>query len=625
MNMIPCAIYTRKSSEEGLEQNFNSLDAQREACEAYILSQKAEGWRALSDAYDDGGFTGGNMERPGLKQLMADILAKKIRIVVVYKVDRLTRSLADFAKMVELFDAHGVSFVSVTQQFNTTSSMGRLTLNVLLSFAQFEREVTGERIRDKIAASKAKGMWMGGMPPIGYNVEDKALVLDEASAVLVREIYQVYLALGNVRLLKEDLDRRGRLTPSRVSRRDNQSGGLPFTRGHLYRILSNPIYIGQVTHREQVYPGQHAAIIDQSLWQAVQEKLISNQQGHKGRHYATEAGLLAGLVFGEDGTPLISTHSKKRMEGADRKTIGGEVVDTVGKNTKVSISGELGKSDTSSESTASFVSTPTHTQYKRYRYYVSQRLIKGTREQSPQSLRIPAEELEQAVVGRLVEFLTDGLELLRLTDGHGLVDAIATHAVLDSAAKMGRLLEDTALPAYAATVIPLLNGLIERITVSAHQVEIKLSFGSLISQAGANYHASPKAWGSFDWSGLTHTICLPIELKRSGLALRLMIEPPQYKIKRSADPKLLRLLSKAHIWFDQLTSGKVTTMQQIADEEKLTGSYISRVMQLAFLAPDIVKAIMIGKQPERITVDYLMQQLPLPIDWKEQRKVLGFD
>ncbi len=609
MNMIPCAIYTRKSSEEGLEQNFNSLDAQREACEAYILSQKAEGWRALPATYDDGGFTGGNMERPGLKQLMVDILAKKIRIVVVYKVDRLTRSLADFAKMVELFDAHGVSFVSVTHQFNTTSSMGRLTLNVLLSFAQFEREVTGERIRDKIAASKAKGMWMGGMPPVGYNVADKMLVIDETSAVLVREIYQVYLALGNVRLLKDDLDRRGRLTPSRVSRRENQSGGLPFTRGHLYRILSNPIYIGQVTHREQTYPGQHPAIIDQPLWQAVQEKLISNQQGHKGRHYATEAGLLAGLVFGEDGAPLISTHSKKRME----------VVGVIGNK---SASSELVASSKSEESTTS---TASHRQYKRYRYYVSQKLIKGTREQSQKALRIPAEELELAVIGRLVEFLTDGLELLSLTDGHGLVEAVATHAVLDSASKMGRILEDTALPAYASTVIPLLNSLIEKVVVAAHQIEIKLTFGSLTSQAGANYHASPEAWGSFDWRGLTHTIILPIELKRSGLALRLMIEPPQYKIKRSADQKLLRLLSKAHIWFDQLTSGKVSTMQQIAEEEKLTGSYISRVIQLVFLAPDIVKAIMTGKQPERITVDYLMQQLPLPIDWKEQRRLLEVD
>lgn len=214
MIALPCAIYTRKSSEEGLEQGFNSLDAQREACEAFILSQKAEGWRVMG-AYDDGGFSGGNVERPGLRRLLADIALKKVRVVVVYKVDRLTRSLADFAKLVELFDANGVSFVSVTQHFNTTSSMGRLTLNVLLSFAQFEREVTGERIRDKIAASKRKGMWMGGFVPMGYSPKDRTLVIDEAQAERVREIFQLYVELRSVYVLKDELDRRGWRTPVR--------------------------------------------------------------------------------------------------------------------------------------------------------------------------------------------------------------------------------------------------------------------------------------------------------------------------------------------------------------------------------------------------------------------------
>ncbi|WP_435626294.1 recombinase family protein [Candidatus Ferrigenium straubiae] len=278
---LNCAIYTRKSSEEGLEQDFNSLDAQREACEAFVLSQQHEGWRAIATQYDDGGYSGGNMDRPALKRLLEDIDNKRIQVVVVYKVDRLTRSLADFAKIVERFDVRGVSFVSVTQQFNTTSSMGRLTLNVLLSFAQFEREVTGERIRDKIAASKQKGMWMGGTPPIGYRGNARTLEVEESSASLIRHIFSRYLALGSVHELKRELDAENRVAPNRVSNAGNTYGGVRFSRGQLYRILTNPIYIGQIAHREKTYIGQHSRIIDPELWDAVQAKMISNRQGHR--------------------------------------------------------------------------------------------------------------------------------------------------------------------------------------------------------------------------------------------------------------------------------------------------------------------------------------------------------
>ena len=267
---LRCAIYTRKSSEEGLEQDFNSLHAQREACEAYIASQKQEGWKPLPDAYDDGGFSGGSMERPALQALLADIGAGRVDVVVVYKVDRLTRSLTDFAKIVEVFDAHGVSFVSVTQQFNTTSSMGRLTLNVLLSFAQFEREVTGERIRDKIAASKKKGLWMGGFVPIGYVAKDRTLVVNEAEAAKVREIFRLYLEHRCVRRVQAELDRLKVTTSRYVAKTGKVSGGVPFSRGHLYRILSNPIYVGEIGHKEARYPGQHPAIIDRETWDSVQ-------------------------------------------------------------------------------------------------------------------------------------------------------------------------------------------------------------------------------------------------------------------------------------------------------------------------------------------------------------------
>ena len=250
-----CAIYTRKSSEEGLEQEFNSLDAQREACEAYVRSQRHEGWTALATRYDDGGISGGTLERPALQRLLADVRAGRLDLVVVYKVDRLTRSLADFAKIVEIFDAAGVSFVSVTQQFNTTTSMGRLTLNMLLSFAQFEREVTGERIRDKVAASKRKGMWMGGTVPLGYDVRDRKLVVNEAEAATVRRIYADYLALGSVRVLEERLGAEGVVGKS----------GRPLGRGALFHMLRNRVYRGEVADKGVVYPGEHAAIVDAEL------------------------------------------------------------------------------------------------------------------------------------------------------------------------------------------------------------------------------------------------------------------------------------------------------------------------------------------------------------------------
>ncbi len=258
---IRCAIYTRKSSEEGLEQSFNSLHAQREACEAYIASQRHEGWHAVPTKYDDGAFSGGNMERPALQRLLADITAKKLDTVVVYKVDRLTRSLADFAKIVEAFDSQGVSFVSVTQQFNTTTSMGRLTLNVLLSFAQFEREVTGERIRDKIAASKKKGMWMGGNVPIGYDLKDHKLIIDPVGAEVVRKLYEAYLRLGCVRKLKDYVDRVGIHSPVKTSIKGRKTGGAGLSRGTLYHILSSRTYIGEIAHRGEI----HAAAMSPSL------------------------------------------------------------------------------------------------------------------------------------------------------------------------------------------------------------------------------------------------------------------------------------------------------------------------------------------------------------------------
>lgn len=297
MKKVRCAIYTRKSSEEGLEQDFNSLDAQREACAAYVLSQASEGWTLITDEYDDGGLSGGTLERPALQRLLEDIAAGKIDIVVVYKVDRLTRSLLDFAKLVEAFDKAETSFVSVTQSFNTTTSMGRLTLNMLLSFAQFEREVTAERIRDKIAASKKRGMWMGGTPPLGYKPDGRSLTIVEDHAGIVRHIFARYLKLSNVRLVTAELVREGIMTPKRMATTGRVTGGRPFTRGQIYKLLSNPIYIGRIRHKQTSYKGLHQPIIDQGIWDAVQQMLASNRQGERSGSRARSPSLLAGRII----------------------------------------------------------------------------------------------------------------------------------------------------------------------------------------------------------------------------------------------------------------------------------------------------------------------------------------
>lgn len=310
MNRLRCAIYTRKSTEEGLDQAFNSLDAQREACEAYVRSQKAEGWELQPAAYDDGGWSGGTMDRPGLRRLLEDVRENRVDIIVVYKVDRLTRSLADFAKIVEILDGAGASFVSVTQAFNTTNSMGRLTLNVLLSFAQFEREVIAERVRDKIAASKAKGMWMGGVIPLGYDVVDRKLIPNATEAATVRNIFERYLQLPSVRALKEELDSKGIIT-KRVDTKMGPRGGNLFGRGGLFHMLSNPVFIGKTRHHDKVYEGEHDAIIPLDLWDAVQRKLELQSVDRS----ATGLGkaILTGLIRDQHGRPMSPTHATKKV------------------------------------------------------------------------------------------------------------------------------------------------------------------------------------------------------------------------------------------------------------------------------------------------------------------------
>ena len=310
-----CAIYTRKSTDERLDMEFNSLDAQRESCLAYIQSQKSEGWAAAKKSYDDGGFSGGSMDRPALAELIEDIKANKVHIVVVYKIDRLTRSLMDFAKLVEIFDRHGVTFVSVTQSFNTTTSMGRLTLNVLLSFAQFEREIAGERIRDKISASKRRGMWMGGVPPVGYKVVNRQLVVDNSNIKLARRIFDRYIALGSVYRLTEELKTQGIKSPLRISEKGWEYGDAEFSRGAIYNILTNPIYVGRIKHKNISYDGQHEAIIAQDVWDTVQKKLQIQAASPRGCTKAKDVNLLQGILFnarGQSYGPTFSVKNGKR-------------------------------------------------------------------------------------------------------------------------------------------------------------------------------------------------------------------------------------------------------------------------------------------------------------------------
>lgn len=306
-----CAVYTRKSSEEGLEQEFNSLHAQRESGEAFINSQKHEGWVLLPDQYDDGGISGGTMDRPGLQQLLNDVETNKIDVIVVYKVDRLSRSLGDFAQIVDLFDKHDVSFVSVTQQFNTTSSMGRLTLNILLSFAQFEREVTGERIRDKIALSKQKGMWMGGHVPLGYDVASRKLIPNEQETDLVRRIFNRFIRLGSTTLLCKELNELGFRTKPRRNRDGRMNNGYPFNKTTIYKILNNQLYLGKIRHVDKWYPGQHEAIVDQDMWDKVHAIMATNRVERAADVRRQTPAPLKGLLFGPDGKAMTPTHTKR--------------------------------------------------------------------------------------------------------------------------------------------------------------------------------------------------------------------------------------------------------------------------------------------------------------------------
>ncbi len=557
-----CAIYTRKSSEEGLEQGFNSLDAQYEACAAYIASQHHEGWTHCERRYDDGGTSGGTMDRPGLKRLLDDIEAGSIDIVIVYKVDRLTRSLGDFARMVDIFDRNAVSFVSITQQFNTTSSMGRLTLNVLLSFAQFEREVTGERIRDKIAASKKKGMWMGGNVPLGYNVVDRRLVVNPREAKTVRTLFHLYLEKRNVRETLDEAHRLGIVTKKRVTRSGKRLGGKPYARSPLYWLLKNPIYIGRIRHGDKSWPGQHDAIIDDANWDAVQALLDFNTKKRRNRTEARAPSLLAGILSDEEGRIYTPSHAVKNG--------------------------------------------------RRYRYYV-ERALKADDElpHKRRKQRLPAHDIESVVIRAIAGTLRCAGKLFEILNLSPEPPTEIEKAV-ESAVSLADQLQNGAL----SDQVRVISNIVNRVSIGAASVKIDLDAIRLATELGL-----PETIGA----AVTHRLEVPVSIKARGVEMKLIITDPAVKTVTNFDTALIKAIVRANEWWRRLITGEVESITEIAREEGCTQRLIARHLPLAFLDPMVARWILDGLQPPNLSLETLTKGAELPLSWVDQRQKLGFD
>jgi len=566
---LRCVVYTRVSSDERLDKCFNSLHAQREACQAYIASQCHEGWHALSGHYDDGGFSGGTMDRPALQRLLTDIAAGKIDIVVVYKIDRLTRSLFDFAKIVEAFDAEGVSFVSVTQQFSTTTSMGRLTLNVLLSFAQFEREVGAERVRDKIAASKAKGLWMGGVVPLGYDAVDRKLRVNAEEAKVVRLLFDLYLCLGSVRQLQDECERRGLRTKRRITPDGGPSRGTTFSRGHLYSLLSNPIYAGRVRHKDRSYEGEHEAIIDTETWNKVQTQLEVNAGRKRGRASARHPNLLAGLLFTAEGVPFTASYAVNHG--------------------------------------------------RRYRYYVERPLvIPSTLKAKPsghqqngsanglqaKGWRLPVHEIESLVRKQLALFLREHgalLDALRLKrKSPDLVSAL-----LARAAELADGLESGSF----ASCLEIVSALVRHITIAQDRVTIEIHPNGLSKQLLCQDSRYSEAKDR-------HPILIEVAVsfRRRGIEAKLIV-PDQRGPSAEPDVNLVRALARAHEWFGRIARSEASGLSDIARAERLSRTYVTNYLYLALLSPEITLAILEGRQPTELTSKRLISSAPkIPLE-----------
>lgn len=555
--IIRCAIYTRKSSDEGLEQGFNSLDAQYEACAAYIASQRHEGWRAHSSRYDDGGISGGTLERPALRRLLLDIDAGRIDMVVVYKIDRLTRSLPDFARLVERLESADCSFVSVTQAFNTSSSMGRLTLNVLLSFAQFEREVTAERIRDKIAASKRKGLWMGGLAPIGYDAHPdparRELVINPAGAETVRQLFDLYLQEGCLNATASAARRRGLRSKRRVFASGRVQGGTVLSRGQIHKILTNPVYRGIIRHKDKTWPGTHAEIIETQLWDQVQARLQAAGMRRRG----VCAGDAVAPTSPLSAAPLLGTF---RDETGDRLT-------------------------------------PTHTQRRdrRFRYYVSNRLLTGKRD--PAGWRLPARSFEHAVSRLIADHLETRAKHHAVLITHQLASA-------EDAARKAEALAATIRTQGIETIAPA----IETGEVSKGRIHIRLDPAHLAGRLDLTAEDLDRAILEID---------APFTARRRGVETKIIAGD----LKRAPDPTLLRGLQRAHRWTGMLKAGK--SIQEIARAEALSANYVARILPLATLSPKIQAAITTGNQPIDLTLETLVRSR-LPLGWFDQERLFGF-
>lgn len=554
---LRCAVYTRKSTEDGLEQEFNSLDAQYEACAAYALSQQHEGWVVVKERYDDGGFSGGNMQRPALKRLLADIEANKVDIVLLYKIDRLTRSLTDFAKIVEVMDKAGASFVSITQSFNTTTSMGRLTLNMLLSFAQFEREVTGERIRDKIAASKKKGLWMGGPVPLGYEVRERKLLINEKEAEQVRHIMRRYLEIGTVPSLVEELERAGYRTKIQQRTSGPHRGGCVYRRGTLYHLLSNRIYRGMIVHKGKAYPGEHEAIVEKDLWDKVQARLQHNACGSSRRKKHQHPSLLIGKVFDGKGRAMTPSHAQRKV--------------------------------------------------RRYRYYV-------TRPEEVDNLpawRVSAHDLEALVCQHVASRIGNESFVLELLEAgaheaEGIARALAKADLVAAQVRSGS-------PHDRAE---LLGKVIERIDLYEDRVGIRIDGAGLASELELEAMSA-------DTELLRITV--PAVRVRCGHQLRLVI-PGRESAQTTPpkrDDKLVALIAEAHQARQLVLDNPGKSIAALAIEQGKCRTRLGKLVRLSCLAPDIVTAIVEGRQPGALTANR-MTKIELPLAWSEQREALGF-
>jgi DNA invertase Pin-like site-specific DNA recombinase len=543
--VLRCAIYTRKSTEDGLDQEFNSLDAQREACAAYVLSQRHEGWALVPERYDDGGFSGGTMDRPGLKQLLTEVEGGRVDVIVVYKVDRLTRAPSDFAKIVDILDTNGASFVSVTQAFNTTTSMGRLTLNVPLSFAQFEREVTGERIRDKIAASKKKGIWMGGAIPLGYDVRDSRLIVNPAEAEMVRHIFGRYLELGSVRDVVTLLGMERWRTKVQIRASGPHRGGVAFGRGGVLHLLKNRIYLGEIVHKGVSYPGEHEPIVPKGLWAAVEAKLATRDHAGDRALRSRSPSLLVGLLHDGLGRRMSPSHANK--------------------------------------------------QGKRNRYYITHEQQRADRSQP--TWRVPAHELEQLVIANLRGFLCDGAAI---HNALGILDG----AEIDASLGWARTSAASLAEGIAASQRAVLQDIIERIDLHDDHVDMVLRLTPLAPGVEADHHLS-----------------FPVQRLRRGQVVKLILPGSEPDIT-NRDSRMVGLVAEAHAVrkavFEQHGS-----LAQIAARLGKCRGHLADMLRISYLAPDIVAAIVEGRQPVSLKRKSLMAT-PLSLDWSEQRRQLGF-